>query len=97
MIKKTSYDVLVWNDPLDKLQEPEDPLGMVNMSEEHTDVTADKAWEIYDSCKSYHKLMMCYEPTVDGEYAEDGDIVAEDTEEKYLEIHDKLFGNDKDK
>lgn len=96
MIEKTSYDVLVWNDPLDKLQEPEDPLGMVNLSEEHTDLTENEAWEIYDNCKSYHKQMICYEPTVDDEYAEDGDVVAEDTEEEYLEIHDKMFGdNDK--
>ena len=96
MNNKKSFDVLVWNDPLDKLQEPENPLGMVNVSEEHADLTEDEAWKIYDNCKSYYKVMMCYEPTVDGEYAEDGDIVAEDVEEEYLEIHDKLFGNNKD-
>ena len=77
---KTSFDVLVWNDEFKDLEDKDDPCGMVNLSEEHADITEEEAWKIYDNCKFYHKLMMCYDATDDdGEMGEDGEVVAEDS------------------
>lgn len=81
-----SFDVLIWNDPLEKMQEPNDPCGMVNVSEEHADLSEDEAWKIYNNCKFYHKLLMGYEATdQDGNMGEDGEVLAEESSEDFEE------------
>ena len=81
-----SFDVLIWNDAPDKMLEPDDPYGMVNLTEEHADLSEDEAWKIYNNCKFYHKLLMGYEATdQDGNMGEDGEVLAEESSEDFEE------------
>lgn len=69
------YDVLIWNDPRSKMEEPDDPTGMVNITFEHIGLTEKEAYKIYNKAPFYFKQIIKYES--EDEDA-DGDVIEEE-------------------
>ena len=69
-IKKGDFDVLIWNSSKSELEEPDDPEGLVNVSEEYIGLKESEAYKIYNNAKFYFKQLIKYEssdPDADGE------------------------------
>ena len=75
-IEMTEYDVLIWNSPKSELEDPEDPEGMVNVSDEYIGLNESEAYKVYNNAEFYYKQLIKYESS---EPDASGNIILEES------------------
>ena len=74
--KSESFDVLIWNSTPENLTEFDDPCGMVNVTEEHINLSEKEAYKIYNGSEFYHKQLIKYKSSDEDS---DGDVIEEES------------------
>jgi len=84
--KSESFDVLIWNSTPENLTEFDDPCGMVNVTDEHINLSESEAYEIYNNADFYCKQLIKY---ASSDEDADGDVI--ESEINDLIIIDEKF------
>jgi len=79
--KSESFDVLIWNSTPENLTEKDDPCGLVNVTDDHIDLSESEAYKIYNGSEFYHKQLIKYESSFEDS---DGAVIEEESNEDII-------------